>query len=56
MYVFEVTSLCAHIVMYYRHCESDVTPTMVGIDEAPKERLKSKCSTIKKTLREIIEL
>ena len=42
--------------MYYRHCESDVIPTMVGIDESTQGMIEEQMFYNKKTLREIIEL
>ena len=56
MYVFEVTSLCAHVVTYYRYCERDVIPTMIGIDESTQGTIEEQMLYNRKTLREIIEL
>ena len=56
MYVFEVTSLFAHSVIYYRHYESDVIPTMIGIDESTQGTIEEQMFYNRKTLNGTIKL
>ena len=41
---------------YYRHCERDVFPTMLEVDESNKGTIEEQMFYNRKTLKEIMEL